>query len=950
MPVQINGSSGDAVTVPEGTQLRIVAGQVVKLFNGLLIDVSGDLNAVGTEDNPIHFTSYRDDSVGGDSNNDGSDNLPVAGDWEGIVFRAGSDASRLQHVRIQYAGNQIQPNDFRLQTAVRLLGGAAPELRDLLIQSVETDAIRVEGAGRPMLENIVVDQAKGYPFTFDLATDPVLSRLVGLKNTVNALRLDGGAIPEDRVWAVTNLPYVFTGDISIPESATLKIEPGAVLKFAHGQLLTVDGTLDAQGSLTQPIVFTSRDDDTALGDTFGDGANGVATPGDWESILFNPTSGDSVLDRVDVRYAGNAIQPNDFRIRPAISIVGASPTVRNTRILSAELSGIHVSGDASPLIEQVQVRDSLGEAFVVELASAPTLRGLSAVNNGADRVLQTVGELPGNRVWDYGGLPVQLTGSSGTEVFVASGVTLRIVAGQTVKFSPGQKLRISGTLDAVGTVEQPIIFTSYRDDSSGGDSNNDGAGSAAIKGDWEGIQFESGSDASVLDRAEIRYAGNQVNPGDFRVIYALRLTNTAATIRNLLIREVETDAVRLVGGAPKLENVHVESASGVPFSADLTTDPSLVNLTGRNNRVEGILYDSGVLEEGRTFDVTTMPYLFTGGSGSVFTVAPDVTLTLAPGVVFKFGFGQRFLINGGLDARGTVSAPVLLTSRNDDTALGDTFGDGSTGVTQPGDWEGLAFASSSSENQIDYVEIRYAGNQVSPGDFRTGPALRVETDLNPGHLTIRHSLADSILVRGGAALTLEDALLISAGQSHVVVENGSLQMANAGLFSAANGVRIVAGGSASVENSVFERLTTAVVNLSGDFENALFSAGQGNWWGDPDGPNDASAADGRVNENPNGVPIGDFVEYTPFLAVRPLLPIGPIVLRATPGLVNGPVSSIDVTFSEPVAVDTFTVDDIRVTGPETTVVSVVDRVGGATLSMAPMNCASAPRSLTWPEI
>ncbi len=104
------------VTIDPGATLYIEPGTIVKFSQGASLNVLGALNAAGNPVNPVYFTSFADDAVGGDTNADGSNSLPSASDTWDINFLHAS-YSTISGAVLRYSSGGIFNLDSRLSLA-----------------------------------------------------------------------------------------------------------------------------------------------------------------------------------------------------------------------------------------------------------------------------------------------------------------------------------------------------------------------------------------------------------------------------------------------------------------------------------------------------------------------------------------------------------------------------------------------------------------------------------------------------------------------------------------------------------------------------------------------------------------------------------------------------------------------------------------------------------------
>ncbi len=393
-------------------------------------------------------------------------------------------------------------------------------------------------------------------------------------------------------WTVAGSPYVISGWAWLDVTATLTIDPGVVIKFTpdhfnqryNGINVSGGGKIIANGTADAPVIFTSYYDDTAFGDTNGDGAASLPVAGDWRGIILDADA--SELSHVEARYGANIYQSyggieiknnstaqlSDISIKYSAGSAlrlnqPASPTITNITLDTSNDYGIYSNIAGSNITITNATTANCADGVAV-LSVGNTISFTNAiVANTRPTIYLTGATVSANATWPKIGNAAYVLDN---DIGVATGATLTIAPGVVVKGEysqyPDSRLEISGRLLAQGTADQPVIFTSLRDDTVGGDSNNDASASSPANGDWGGLYFENSANSS-LDYVTVRYGGNYAD--DFNGVFYATTDNVMLHLKNSSLA-IATSTIGLANTAIYLEGASSLTMSGSTLATTTT--------------------------------------------------------------------------------------------------------------------------------------------------------------------------------------------------------------------------------------------------------------------------------------------------------------------------------------------------------------------------------------------
>ena len=658
--------------------------------------IQGKIKALGTIEKPIIFDMH-----------------PGASYWLGINITASSidTACIFKNCRIRNASYDYEPY------VAMEINSASPTFENCVFTGNSRNLI-VTGISNPLFTNCVFGQSitvngESYNIGMDLnskldfSTDSIKfnTREIRAIKILPSTVIDDSKLKKISFKNIANLSYCLYGTTTVLDTASLTIDPGVVIKCRdYSSLIMANGTLTGIGAEAEPIVFTHIADDSFGNplDSQNDGVQGIGHSSSGRVAVYGKTT--SKIENWKIHYGG--YNSNNWAI-----YVSGGNIVKNCEIKNS-YRGVWFTTNSQLLNNSFQNIDYYPVGRNVN-QGIPVILGNTVSNVGNIGILITgvENDSPTLKQMDFVGLTNVAYIVENMQT-IAEGNVLTIEPGVVIKFQDQSGgFIVNGAIKAIGTANNKIIFTSIKDDSAAGDSNNNGTSNVPAAGNWYGINFSgTASDTeNILKNCELRYSGSShyiTYPDDYSKAGVLRITDCHVLMDSIKVNFCSSSALGIFGNSnPEITNSQLYNLGNAPVFMDMFANPSFNGIKIANAPRIGLLI------RGQDIKGTIPVRIFEGHDTITYIMEQNMSvteqLTIPAGLTFK-GPAQ-WHIRGKLNVQGTVQKPVVFTTQEDDL-YGNPKDLQQNGNTSPTNNGGIFifYDESNDLSTIDHAIFRYS--------------------------------------------------------------------------------------------------------------------------------------------------------------------------------------------------------------------------------------------------
>jgi parallel beta-helix repeat protein len=268
---------------------------------------------------------------------------------------------------------------------------------------------------------------------------------------LNAQTMVSGTISSSQTWNPAGSPYILSGTVQISGTSypVLTIEPGTEIRFAAGAGLNIGhpssssyrGGLVAEGTVSQPILFTAHADTPAAGD--------------WNKLssLLYTVSDQLSFSNCIFEYGGGT--------GSIFEVSGSHPSFTGCTFRYSQGYGIyHPSVNYAAYVSQCSFQDNGGYPLNVYQNNMQRLgEGNSFSGNNPDRILLQSQNVTTAQTWRNYGVPYEPV----ADIFVYCGATALVIEpGTQILFRAGSRLQLgsaSSSSNSGSLVAEGVLFS-----------------------------------------------------------------------------------------------------------------------------------------------------------------------------------------------------------------------------------------------------------------------------------------------------------------------------------------------------------------------------------------------------------------------------------------------------------------------------------------------------------